>query len=290
LHDVLPEDSVEVINLGIPATNSFALLDQANEVISQHPDAVVLYVGHTSSMAPWAWGSTQRLGGGALVRPLLALQRLRTVMLLRTAAVWLRRKVTRAGGPAPDEASFMESLAANKSIPLGSAEYRRGVQQFETNLADLLGRFRSAGVQVFVASQTWNCATSRRSRPMTMHALEAPTPLSHARGTALCSRLERSRAEIPQSARSRRAAVCAPGEFNDVIRRVAVATGATYVPMDERFSGASPHGIAGHELFLEHVHPTRHGYALMGQVFLDACARATFLVARNSDACVRGRV
>ena len=46
LHDVLPQDSVEVINLGIPATNSYALLDMADEVIAQHPDAVMIYAGH----------------------------------------------------------------------------------------------------------------------------------------------------------------------------------------------------------------------------------------------------
>jgi len=279
LRDVLPDDSVEVINLGIPATNSFALLDQADEVIAQHPDAIVLYVGHNEFYGALGVGSTQRLGGGVLVRPILALQRLRTVMLLRTATVWLRKKVTRAGGPAPDEASFMESLAGNKSIPLASAEYRHGVQQFETNLSDLLGRFQRAAVPVFVASQTWNL---RDQPPLAAddngRAGGADSAFARAR-TFLSARDSNAAAADFRKARDLDVLrFRAPGDFNEVIRRVAAAKGATYVPMDERFSAASPFGITGHELFLEHIHPTRHGYALMGEVFFDAM-RASRLLA-----------
>ena len=47
LRDVLPEDSVEVVNLGMAATNSYALADIASEVLAQSPDAVVIYAGIT---------------------------------------------------------------------------------------------------------------------------------------------------------------------------------------------------------------------------------------------------
>src|SRR5438067_5398002 len=47
--------------------------------------------------------------------------------------------------------------------------------------------------------------------------------------------------------------------------------------MFERFASASPHGIPGHDLFLVHVHPVRHGYALMGEVFFEAMRGAGVL-------------
>jgi lysophospholipase L1-like esterase len=46
LRDVLPSDTVEVVNLGIAATNSYAILDFSREIIDQHPDAVMIYAGH----------------------------------------------------------------------------------------------------------------------------------------------------------------------------------------------------------------------------------------------------
>jgi tetratricopeptide (TPR) repeat protein len=74
----------------------------------------------------------------------------------------------------------------------------------------------------------------------------------------------------------------APELFNDVIQRVARSSGATYVPVAEAFANASQGGIPGANLFLEHVHPTRQGQALIGRVFFDAFVRKS-LVGRTAD-------
>jgi tetratricopeptide (TPR) repeat protein len=66
----------------------------------------------------------------------------------------------------------------------------------------------------------------------------------------------------------------APSEFNQIIRRVAARTGAIYVPVAETFAGVSPGGIPGSNLFLEHVHPTRAGQALIGRIFFESLLRA----------------
>jgi hypothetical protein len=41
-----PSREVEVISTAMAAVNSYALLDFADEIIAQQPDAVVIYVGH----------------------------------------------------------------------------------------------------------------------------------------------------------------------------------------------------------------------------------------------------
>jgi tetratricopeptide (TPR) repeat protein len=69
----------------------------------------------------------------------------------------------------------------------------------------------------------------------------------------------------------------APTEFNAVIRRVAQRPGVTYVPVAEAFAAASPGGIVGHELILEHLHPNQQGYALIARQFFDALHAANFL-------------
>ncbi|HEX2722680.1 MAG TPA: hypothetical protein VHM24_07150, partial [Gemmatimonadaceae bacterium] len=46
LTDVLPHDTVEVINMGMAATNSYTIADLARDVIAEKPDAVIIYGGH----------------------------------------------------------------------------------------------------------------------------------------------------------------------------------------------------------------------------------------------------
>src|SRR3954467_8215124 len=42
LQDVLPDDTVEVVNLGIAATTSYTLYDEVGEILQQRPDAVLI--------------------------------------------------------------------------------------------------------------------------------------------------------------------------------------------------------------------------------------------------------
>jgi tetratricopeptide (TPR) repeat protein len=69
----------------------------------------------------------------------------------------------------------------------------------------------------------------------------------------------------------------APSALNDTIRAVSARDSARYVAVAERMSAASPGGAPGHELFLEHVHPNRHGYLLIAQTFYEALRDLRFL-------------
>src|SRR6266702_4132851 len=85
LQDVMPGDTVEVVNLGVAAITSYALYDEIDEILAQHPDAVVLYAGHNEFYGALGVGSTETLGAvPALVRTYLRLERrLKTVLLAR---------------------------------------------------------------------------------------------------------------------------------------------------------------------------------------------------------------
>src|SRR4029079_5276451 len=41
-----PERKIEVIPTAMSAVNTYTLLDFSGEILEQHPDAVVIYVGH----------------------------------------------------------------------------------------------------------------------------------------------------------------------------------------------------------------------------------------------------
>ena len=156
LRDVLPHDSVEVINLGIAATNSVTLRDLAPEVADADPDAILIYAGHNEYYG--VLGAAAARGGALaplLVRATLQLQRLRIALALRSL---LAPRATAATDSAP---SFMEILARDREVPASSATYRRGERQFADNLSATIATFRRRGIPVFVGS----LASNVRDRP-----------------------------------------------------------------------------------------------------------------------------
>ncbi|HEX5831385.1 MAG TPA: GDSL-type esterase/lipase family protein [Gemmatimonadaceae bacterium] len=269
LRDVLPGRTVEVINLGIPATSTWTMRDIASEVLAIGPDVVVIYAGHNEFYG--ALGAASAVGGGAsplMVRVTLVLQRFRVVQALRNGIARLRRS-----GAAPDAAvaTFMETIAGEPAIPLGGATYRRGVEQFAHNLTDVVTRLRAAGVPVLVGSLASNL---RDQPPLAAPANDAPgaardefrrAATALARGDTSAARAGFVRARDMDVVRFR-----APSAFDSVVRRVAADAPAVYVPIGERFAAEAPGGMPGAELFLEHVHPTAAGYALIARAFAEA--------------------
>ncbi len=276
LHDALPSDSVEVVNLGIAATNSFTLVDLAADVIAQKPDAIVIYAGHNEYYGALGIGSTISVGSSPrLVRAYLALERFRTVMVLRNAIGGVTALVHRKAVVDSTAATFMESVARNQQIEVGSRAYNAGLAQFGDNLSRLLRQFGDARVPVFIGS----IASNERSQQPFVSTANAPARATFdsaqraiAGGDTVAARRLFAQARDLDVIRFR-----APAALDDTIRAVASRSGAHYVPVAEAIRAASPAGVPGAELFLEHVHPNRHGYALIAQSFFQSIAEARFL-------------
>lgn len=287
LRDAMPGDSVEVVNLGVAATNSFALLDMAGEIAEQLPDAVLIYAGHNEYYGALGAASRVRAPGGSFaVRGYLKLLRLRTVQAMRSALANLRGR----GESVEDleAASLMEVLARDREVPLSSGLYRAGLRQFEQNLAATLEVFRDRRIPVFIGSLTSNlrdqppfAVAANQTVSGATSAYDSARVIEGVGDTVRAARLF-SRARDLDVVRFR-----APGEFNEVIRRVAASHGAAYVPIGEAFAAGSPGRVAGKELLLEHVHPRRTGYALMGRVFFAALAASPVIAARMDTARAR---
>lgn len=278
LRDVLPDDSVEVINLAIPATNSYAVLDQADAVIAQHPDAVLIYAGHNEYYGALGVGSTESVAASpTLVRTYLWLERFRTFMALRDGIAKLRRSFSKQPQGEQQAASFMEVVARNQEIPLGGKAYEAGVRQFRGNLERILGKYRAAHVPVFIASLPSNFkdmhpfASPANAAPGGADAVYDSAQAAYARGDSVKAREQYERAHDLDVVRFR-----APSEFDRVIRDVAREEGATYVPLDEAFRAASPDSVIGNNLILEHVHPNEAGVALVAREFWAALDSAHF--------------
>ena len=142
LRDVLPTDTVEVVNLGIAATNTYAIVDFVGEILDQHPDAVMIYAGHNEYYGALGVGSTETLGSfPPFIRLYLKLQRLKTFQLLRNAITGIM-SIGHAKSAQDQSPSRMESVARDQQIVLGGKTYLAGKRQFDSNLRIAIGRFR----------------------------------------------------------------------------------------------------------------------------------------------------
>lgn len=308
LQQTFPDRTIEVVNTAMAAINSYTLLDFADEVLAEQPDAVLIYTGHNEYYGALGVGSSESLGMlRPLVRVYLRLQHLRTVQLLRaalaTVAGWVSGTVH---GTAP-ESTLMERMVGEQSIPYGSPLYELGLRQFEENLDALLAKFRAKGVPVLVStvasnerdqppfisrlapetdSTAWQAhfrrgtdALQRGDTTAALHALDEALRVDSlpAQGWYLRARLLEGRGRFAEARRSYQAArdrdllrFRAPGAVNAIIRAAATREGVTLVDAEAAFAAAAPHGLIGHPLMLEHLHPTVDGYFLLADAFYEA--------------------
>jgi tetratricopeptide (TPR) repeat protein len=268
LQRAYPDRNVEVINTGMAAVTSYVLLDFADEIIAQQPDAVVVYTGHNEYLGIGGVGSSLASARSpTLARAIATLRRLHLYRALERGLGSL------GAGPDPlaaRDGTLMSRVAAERSIPRGSPMYQRGVHQFRGNLDRLLGKYRAAGIPVLVGTLASN---ERDQPPFASGADPADSAAWHferaraleAQGKAAEARLEYLAAKDRDELRFR-----APEEFNEVIRKVAAAQGATVVDVQGTLAAASRDGIIGADLMLEHVHPNVEGYFRLAGAFWPA--------------------
>jgi tetratricopeptide (TPR) repeat protein len=69
----------------------------------------------------------------------------------------------------------------------------------------------------------------------------------------------------------------APEEMNKIIEDVCLEFHDAVVPIDSIFDSASPDGIVGDNLIVDHLHPNVTGYQLMGKAFYDRMEKEGYL-------------
>jgi tetratricopeptide (TPR) repeat protein len=278
LERAFPSREIEVISTAMAAVNSYALLDFADQIIAQRPDAVLIYTGHNEYLGILGVGSSFRLGNsGAATRLFLALRELRLFQALD--------RLYRSLRPAPDSStvpasgdSLMARVAGERSIALRSPTYQAGLEQFRRNLGALLAKYRAAGIPVFIGT----LASNERDQPPLAKlggdtgevAGAAQTAYDAANDAEDAGNLDAAREGYAWARDLDPLRFRAPSEFNRVITELAAREGAGLVDVHEAFVAASRDGLVGHTLLLEHVHPNLDGYFLLADAFHDALLAA----------------
>ncbi|MGB5718006.1 MAG: SGNH/GDSL hydrolase family protein, partial [Gammaproteobacteria bacterium] len=304
----LPERNIEVITTAMTAVNSYTLMDFADEIIAQQPDAVLIYAGHNEYLGVLGVGSAVSAGRTRpVVLTYLALRDLRILQLLKHSYLDLTTPAASGEAPAQFRGTLMRRIVGKSHIAFDSPLYHRGEAQFRDNLTVLLERYRDAGIAVFIGTLASNekdlapfasllaegtdVAAWRRHLETGVDALfdgdtdlagtsleealaldDSAASVHFALGRLLEKQGEYAAARLAYlEARDRdQLRFRAPQSFNRIIRAVATEQGAKVVEVEASLLDHAAHGIIGNELMLEHLHPNLGGYFLLADAYYQA--------------------
>ncbi|MDZ7268243.1 MAG: tetratricopeptide repeat protein [candidate division KSB1 bacterium] len=179
LQMLLPQHEVEVLNLGIAATNSFTVRDLMPEVVALLPDVILIYVGHNEFYGALGAGSRFHLGSNRRVIHLyLRLLRLHTFRLLQRGVRKVARTLRGGGSAADFTAPVMQQMAREQTIPPGSRLRRLAENALEQNLLEALAIAQAARIPVVISELVSNL---REQPPFVSVANAALTPAERQR-------------------------------------------------------------------------------------------------------------
>jgi hypothetical protein len=138
LEEAMPGVRVEVVNAGVVAINSYALVPMARDLARHAPDVAVVYAGNNEVVGPFGPGTvlTGRPPGLLLIRASLALGTTRIGQLLGGLG--------RRGKDAPTEWRGME-LFLDHQVRAEDPAMAQVYRGFRENLAQVLAAFQDRG-------------------------------------------------------------------------------------------------------------------------------------------------
>jgi tetratricopeptide (TPR) repeat protein len=316
LKALFPDRDIEVINLGLTATNSFTTLDIGRELVGYQPDLLIVYDGHNEFYGALGVASRESISRSRWVTELyLSLLHIRLFVALRDVATWLRSFAS--SSQESSDGTLMERLSAGKEVPRWSPEYFVARSDFSRNL-DALARLASEhnipivfGTQVsnlrdlppFVPGTSSRLPSDLRSdiedlvhRADSLRRVkrdpEAIAPydsaltvdstradVQFALATTLDSLREyaSARAHYVQARDFDELRFRASSDFNDVILALTRSPDVFSLDLEKVFAAHSPDSLIGNALILEHLHPNARGAFLMAKAYAGAMRHAGLL-------------
>ena len=157
LHAVFPDRKIEVINVGMTATNSYTALDMAQDIVAYQPDLFLDYDGHNEFYGALGVSSNETLGSSRWFTLLyLRLIHVRTFLLLRDGIEWITHLFSSQPQSLSRNATLMEEMARGQTIRYRDSDYEKTLQIFRSNLQDLKDLCIEHSVPLLLGTQVSN--------------------------------------------------------------------------------------------------------------------------------------
>ncbi len=269
LQDAFPHKLIEVINTGMSAVNSFALVDIMDEILKQKPDLILVYAGHNEYYGALGVGSVENGGNIRWLKILhLKLVRFRTYQLLQKSITGIANlsssNKSQRGG------SLMTRIVKDKSIEFNSELFQKGLDQFGVNMSEIIEMAKKAGIPVILSDQVSNIRNQKPFKSIkTKKFPGADEVFIQARKAESDGEYDKARELYYQAKDLDVIRFRAPEALNNIITGLGKKYNVPVVPMREYFEKNSPNGLIGDNLMLEHLHPNLNGYFLMADAFFN---------------------
>jgi len=266
------EKHIEVINLGITATNSYTIRDLIPGVLEQNPDLIIFYAGHNEYYGALGVGSNENIGNSRiLVNSLIWLNKFKSVQLIRD----LINSLTSLFGNNEDYEShhggtLMARIVKDQLIPYNSNVFNSGLRQFEGNFENILQMTKDAGVPVVIGTLVSNL---KDQKPFISIGTDSYTNADSVYFNAkaqlsfgnfkIADSLFRKAKDL-DALRFR-----APEKINEIVFQLAEKYNCATINVDSIFNTVSPDEIVGNNLIVDHLHPSLSGYLLMGKIYFE---------------------
>lgn len=309
LESVFPERTIEIMNLGMPAVNSYTLLDLTDELMAFEPDAFLIYGGHNEFYGALGVGSTEVFGKyRSFVNFYLKLQHSKIFYLIKDFVGWKKSLTASRGNNSTRNRTLMERMVGKKTIGYGNADYIKARNIFADNLDEIARIVANKNIPIILANLVSNIKTHEPFE--SVEASEAfkqdwdnyyRAGLNHvkekdyeaalisfasareiyedsailhyviAKTQGLSGNLGLAKDSYYRAKDLDALRFRATEDFNTVIETVAEQNdNVKLLDMKSYFEAASPDSLIGSNLMLEHLHPNLQGYALMAKAFFEA--------------------
>ncbi|MGQ9642510.1 MAG: GDSL-type esterase/lipase family protein [Ignavibacterium sp.] len=265
-----PENNIEVINLGISAINSYTLRDFVPAVLEQKPDLVLIYAGHNEYYGALGVGSTVSIGTSRnVVNLYLWLYNFKITQLLRDAISWVWGLVNKTDETTEtSNETLMSQMIGNSLIAYESDDYKKGIEQFEGNLNDMIEMIRKKNVPVIIGKLTCNL---RDQKPFVSLKTDkypsANEVFQRANDELKKGNVSEAQKFFLLAKEYDALRFRAPQKINDVIVDVGSKYNVPVVDIDSAFRELSPYKLVGYNLTVDHLHPNIDGYRLIAETF-----------------------
>ena len=281
LRDVFPDKHIEVVNTAMSAISSYTLLDYLDEIFAQKPDALLIYAGHNEFYGAMGVGSMESLGRiPAFTRFYMKLQKFRVSLLVRNFIGTMRRALSKSAGDARKDLmdTLMEKIVGEEIIPYNSRLYKRGTEQWQANLKLIFKKAKQGVVTVVVSELVSNVRDHSPFVSVPFDTLPtANKAFQLARKLDEQHKYDEAKEAYYWAKKLDALRFRATEDFNDIIHEAAQEYDSPVVPMKAYFDQASPQGIVGGNLMVDHLHPNIDGYFLMAEAFFQTLQQHRFI-------------
>ncbi|WP_431292633.1 GDSL-type esterase/lipase family protein [Pedobacter sp. P26] len=259
-----PSLNFEVINVSLTAVNSYTVLDFAKQIVSYEPDLVLVYTGHNEYYGALGIGSTSQIKGNSTwIKLVIKLRELKLVQLSDR----IIEAIAKLFGKRIDKReNLMKRMVTNQQIPYQSADFNRGIAQFNSSMNELCQLLSKKHITTVISTLVSN---EKDLKPfISAGKFSAQKQYTNGKKLYVNGDFKAAKINFVLAKEYDQLRFRAPEVFNQIIRKLCKQYPGIYLA-DTRalFEKNEVDGIIGKETILEHVHPNLLGYAIMSEAF-----------------------